>query len=516
MPLMISPQEAQAIQEDEAQLVMALAQVSHRISAALHQPPAPKPTVEDALRISLGRRMVYGQLWDGSFRHELTPNSLKVIFDALQKPVTEGVEPEQYKGKVPAIEIRSGETLLFREERDGTVTANLIQLQVGEVSKAVPKPVLKASEVSTPATSSGKEADQAVSSEKAAEVAQIAARLMNPLSEKKPLYDSVAIANYRIKQSGQHLTVSRDDNLVLVVRDGEIINQQLNGADLKTFQQFQAQFPARIPDQGEPRVESRAEHFQSLGGEGAIATLERETAKLPECGTRELLQATLQDWQQQPHPEATPEKPQSYSLRDQRLAAAVLELFNRGYERTGELSYQLGEYTLAQRQGNTFSLSDSQGELMTFQRQQGFGFGRRVQVLSTSDRLNDFQRRELLAMKQNPALMPQGTLDVEATYAAKTWQAEQTVRDFLKNHARANVWSKEGGQFKLEMGAEDLLRITDKQGRGIVYQRQKGEVFSQLNPQDFAHFERLQQRMNALEQPLASPKTSRQPQLEIS
>lgn len=404
MPLMISPQEAQAIQEDEAQLVMALAQVSHRISAALNQSPAPKPAAEDNLRISLGRRTVYGQLWDGSFRHELTPNNLKVIFAALQKPVTEGGELEQYKGKVPAIEIRNGETLLFREERDGTVTANLIQLQVGEVSKAVPKPVLKAPEISTPAAPNGKQADQTVSSENAAEVARIAARLMNPLGEKKPLYDSVAIANYRIKQSGQHLTVSRDDNLVLVVRDGEIINQQLNGADLKTFQRFQAQFPARIPDQAEPKVESGVGHSQSLGGEGAIATLERETAKLPECGTKELLQATLQDWQQQPHPEATPEKPQGYSLRDQRLAAAVLDLFSQGYGRTGESSYQLGEYTLAQRQDNTFSLSDSQGELLTFQRQRGFGFRRRAQILTVIDRLNDFQRKELLAMKQNSAL----------------------------------------------------------------------------------------------------------------
>jgi hypothetical protein len=64
---------------------------------------------QDTLRIFLGRRLVYGRLADGTQRHELDANGLKVILDALQKPVTEGIDPEQYKNKVPAIEIRDGE-----------------------------------------------------------------------------------------------------------------------------------------------------------------------------------------------------------------------------------------------------------------------------------------------------------------------------------------------------------------------------------------------------------------------
>jgi hypothetical protein len=70
------------------------------------------------------------------------------------------------------------------------------------------------------------------------------------------------------------------------------------------------------------------------------------------------------------------------------------------------------------------------------------------------------------------------------------------VIQFLQAKAKARVWDKEGGKFRLEIGEDGSICITDKQtDRGVVFQRRNGEVFSKLNAQDFAHFERLAARM---------------------
>ena len=190
MPFVINAQEAQAMQEDEVQLVMALAQVSQRLSMAVHSPKPPEANQEgqDTFRIFLGRRLVYGRLADGTQRHELDANGLKVVLEALQKPVTEGIEPDHYKNKVPAIEIRDGETLLFREERDGAVTTNQIQLQIGEAERKFTdeSPALKALEAVTSLNGhngSKPEVDTTTPSIDGERVAQIAARLINPLNE---------------------------------------------------------------------------------------------------------------------------------------------------------------------------------------------------------------------------------------------------------------------------------------------------------------------------------------------
>ena len=137
MPFTIRPDAAQAMQEDEAQLINAIAQVAQRVPGVLRLAAnnSASNARGDSLRIKMGRRLVYGQLADGPFRHELDANSLKVIADALQRPVTPDVDPSKYANKIPAIEIFQGDVLLFREERDGTVTTNEIQFQVEQESQ---------------------------------------------------------------------------------------------------------------------------------------------------------------------------------------------------------------------------------------------------------------------------------------------------------------------------------------------------------------------------------------------
>jgi hypothetical protein len=85
---------------------------------------------------------------------------------------------------------------------------------------------------------------------------------------------------------------------------------------------------------------------------------------------------------------------------------------------------------------------------------------------------------------------------------------EQTVKNFLLNYAKTEVWEKEGGQYRLEY-KPGFLQITDKQGdRGIIFQRERGDVFSKLGEQDFAHFAQLATRMEQAEQRAQQTQTS--------
>ncbi len=123
MVLTINPADAQAIQEDEVQMLSAILQATRGAIAFLNSPPPPAAAEPpEAIRIQMGRRLVYGWLADGQFRNELDANKMQAIFDAIQRPVSPDVDVSSYKGKVPAIEIRDGDRVLFREERDGTVT----------------------------------------------------------------------------------------------------------------------------------------------------------------------------------------------------------------------------------------------------------------------------------------------------------------------------------------------------------------------------------------------------------
>jgi hypothetical protein len=74
-------------------------------------------------------RMVYGAMADGQIRNELTPERLQGLLDSLQQPKTQGIDPKQYKGKTAAIEIRDAGIILFRQEKDNSITVNQFQHQ---------------------------------------------------------------------------------------------------------------------------------------------------------------------------------------------------------------------------------------------------------------------------------------------------------------------------------------------------------------------------------------------------
>lgn len=599
MVLTINPADAQAIQEDEVQLLSAILQATRGAITFLNSPPQPAAEPPEAIRIQMGRRLAYGWLADGQFRNELDSNKMQAIFDAIQRPVTPEVDASSYKGKVPAIEIRDGDRVLFREERDGTVTANAIQFQLAQEAQAKLELQAEAQVEATPAPKSAQAESSPqeplevesppVSLEQAERMAQTADYLLNPLKEQQPIYDSVSVRGYQIQQGEDGITVSRDGEPILATSKGKIVANQATQQDWDVFQRLEPRpnitqngyhqngkpvlvesgvldgdtmqhdlldaqqnkrngiwantiplnqdsltFSAdavdaseiqktQIQDAPQPRdtgsltvdVAPATQNDQILP---AIAVLERATAKLPASVTQQLLQTTARDWGQQVQGLQQGLRQglgwlaaRVEDWRHQQIARAALDLFNRGYERTGERTYQLGEYSISLKGRNLYTLRNSKSELMRFQAFKPLipGLTRQnIQVLSTSVRLGSFQAKEMQAMQQNRSFRPQGDLDVEAAYNAKTSRVEQIVTQFLQTKVRANIWDKEGGKFKLEMGDGGMLRITDKQeGRDVVFQREAGQVFSKLGARDFAHFDRLAAKMQQSEQP--QPQTAR-------
>jgi hypothetical protein len=597
MVLTINPADAQAIQEDEAQLLSAILQATRGAVAFLNQPQTPTPESPETIRIQMGRRLVYGQMANGQFRNELDANTMRTIFDAIQRPVTEGVDPAKYRGKIPAIEIRDGDTILFREERDGTVSVNAIQFQLEQrvtqtkteaQTQALPEQSLDPAQETTqiaPPQESSKVDPPTISTDQANTVAQTADYLLNPLREEHPIYDAVSIRGYQIKREGNDITINRNNELILVTSNGKVAINNVTQQDWETFRDLQSRptvtqtnqrngkyslveagvlngdsiqhdfldaqqnkrngiwtntvplnqdsltYTADVVDATEARkiqiqdtspgqdtgslTVDVAEATQNGYTLPAIAVLERETAKLPDGATQQLLQTTTKDWKQQIQGAQQGVRQGlgwlASRLEDwqhRQVARAALDLFNRGYERTGERSYQVGEYTVNFRGQNLYTLKDDKGELMRFQAFKSPipGVTRQsIQVLSVGDRLGDFQGKELQGMQQNKAFTPQGDLDVEATYNTKTNRVEQIVTHFLQAKVQANVWDKEGGKFKLEIGEAGFLRITDKQeGHGVVFQRKEGKVLSKLGARDFAHFDRLAAKMQQSEQQASS------------
>ncbi|MGG6269002.1 hypothetical protein ACQ4M3_30720 [Leptolyngbya sp. AN03gr2] len=632
MAFTVSPTEAQAMQEDQAQLLSAIAQATRGMISALDSSRAQQSDPPKTMRIQMGRRLIYGQMARGEFRNELTPDRLKTIFDALQRPVTEDVNPKKYQGKIPAIEIKDGDTVLFREESDGIVTVNQIAFQIqrqnqtdksrldtentntekqkSETEKLQPrsnvseqrqqlqqaqqlrvlgqsaldlqgvttatgnrqyqsknftiienaendtltiasqdKTVLQTTregqilvaapnEIPTALSEIGEAYKQAEELQwrmesnepppedlsldwqaqniQAQDIANTAQFLLNPLGDEKPLYDTVAISDYKITQDTDGLTITRgNDELVLIVREGQVWDYGSTGKDWETFQRLQPQ-RAIINEQEalNDRVDLTADFTPVLAdGENmlpAIAVAQREAAKLPDGATKQLLQSTHQNWKQQVLQglgqgvretmnwlSSRPE-----TMRDQSIARSSLELFHRSHLRTSEKSYEMGDFKVSLQGMNLYTISDANGELMRFKATKSPIPGlqnQSIQILSKSDRLTSTHQAVFQQMRQDKSLTPVGELDVEARYGAKTQRVEQTVRVFL-NSQNARVWDKEKGRFKFEIGEDNFIKITDKRdGRGVVYRRDNGRVMSRLQPNDFAHFDRLADQLQSAE-----------------
>ncbi|HEY9852438.1 MAG TPA: hypothetical protein V6D28_23400 [Leptolyngbyaceae cyanobacterium] len=84
---------------------------------------------ESDIRIKYGAsgRIVYGQTSDKKFREELDEPKLTAMVDAMQQPTNASLS--DYGKSKPVIEITVKNETVFRQEKDGAVTVNQVQLE---------------------------------------------------------------------------------------------------------------------------------------------------------------------------------------------------------------------------------------------------------------------------------------------------------------------------------------------------------------------------------------------------
>ncbi len=84
---------------------------------------------ESDIRIKYGAsgRIVYGQTSDKKFREELDEPKLTAMVDAMQQPTNASIS--DYGKSKPVIEITVKNETVFRQEKDGAVTVNQVQLE---------------------------------------------------------------------------------------------------------------------------------------------------------------------------------------------------------------------------------------------------------------------------------------------------------------------------------------------------------------------------------------------------
>lgn len=86
-------------------------------------------------RVQSGRKVIWGQMVNGEFRTELNdPNYVEQILEGLKQTSDLGEQSRQASQfrKIPEFQISVGQEVLFRQEADGKVSVNAIQIEVEE------------------------------------------------------------------------------------------------------------------------------------------------------------------------------------------------------------------------------------------------------------------------------------------------------------------------------------------------------------------------------------------------
>jgi hypothetical protein len=505
----ISSSEADATQHQVDRLFGILQQTLNDTIQWIASRKPQQTDKEEILRIWMGNgkdgrilRQVYGPLANGENRNDLTPERLRSILDALQEPATEGIDPTLYAKRKPAIEIKIGDTTLFRQERDGVVTVNQIQLQrqnqkeseqQAVVSDGQQSTIAETSDSSTEATGRSPE----VEPEKIAQdIAQTARYLLNPFGEAQhPLLTKARFQNFTLDYDANtdSLTIHRGQQPIVREQAGQVENLGATAADWRVFNSLNERILNVSPTQenvGREQPTAVQPAQASSPRLQAAQVADRQLARLAHQplqtffgrilhGAATWLNQTLENWQL-----AT-------------VAHTASQAFQQGYDRTGESAYQVGDFRVSQQQGNLFLLSDRTGGLLQFQ-----NLPRGVKVVAASDRLTQPSIRN--AINQLSSMLPEG--NHETDYAFRVREAEQTVRDFL-TYMKTSVWDYEQGRFRLEMIDNQVL-ITSKQDRrgqihgpAKVMQKNHREKLvgqpTRLTWKDLDHLDSVRERLNA-------------------
>lgn len=428
-PSPVNASDAQAFQEDLAKVLEEVASTGRRAVARItqilnrdKQQPQPEVAKED-LRIQKGRRVVYGETNRG-FRNDLAPEDLKSMLQGIRQPVAEGANPENYKNKVPRFEIRLGDEVLFRQERDGVVTVNELQLEreaqqvvAGELQQALQ--LQDAQVASAPSSATAQQLTEST-------VAELLDSNSNELSERKELAlptdpPNIEVNKNKVFNSQQDVPSTNPLNYDT---DGNGIGSDdaTNNSSIpsqNSFDKFYQGITELFDDvygKPDPRNHksglngsavigtSQSANARSLNAESVAATPEvnkssqavsvvaqhsetqkspaaqakevppafaiasAEINKAPESKTKELFKALLTELGKESQKLSKQAVDWVASrpdwIREQAVASTALKLFNDNYAKTKETNYQAENYSVKLQGVNHYQVNDRDGNVL--------------------------------------------------------------------------------------------------------------------------------------------------------
>lgn len=413
-----------------------------------------KKTIEQLnnLRIQKGRRVVEGQTARG-FRQDLTSEDAKTLKTLLYQAADPNKAP-LYEDKIPNYEIKLDDDILFRQERDGTVTVNQIELE----------PELQTERPFTYKDAFSPEWDPWIEPEADLDFDGYG------LSDTEEIAKGTDPLNSDTGRDGiGDASDSHPYNLALERDSAPSINQD------------------DIPP--------------------AIRVAERDVAKLPEGKTKGILKSIVRQLSEKVKTlsSALVQKVSNYPQwnRERETANTALELFNRNYEQNKQTAYQSVDYNIILKGLNNYEVNDKRGNrLISFQKT-SMGIKVTQSNLSGRDYAHFQQARHSLRedrgilnaeserrLAQLQALAPQS--DREIVFAIKTKEVENTANRFLHYMGTQKWDAGEQGNYNIERPGERNFKIISKaDGRGVVFERQGDKITNNLTAKDFQHFQNL-------------------------
>jgi hypothetical protein len=503
----VNSSEVQVVPEELAKILEEIAHAGRRVSAkvaqSLHQEKqqhVPDTRKED-LRIQMGRRVVYGQTVRG-FRHEITPELLQTLAQAIQQPVSEEISPDAYKNRVPRIEIKLGEQVLFRQERDGVVTVNELQQEQHAQKQA------------TQTDRDGLlDGDRNILTER--EELAFDLNSFHSVTDQNGLDSSLT----EVELDANPLEFEPSDNGIS--NEKKITNERqvnFNNNFDRFYQEIKQLFDENYDVESEASNQNEASHDFSTVEipeiPPAIRVATHEIDKAPESNAKQLFKALVNDLGK----EAQKLSQQAMKwvstrpewIREQNVASTVLKLFKDNYTKTGVTTYQAENYSIKLQGLKNYQIHDRNGELLMKFQQTAIGG---IKVTENRMTTSDFQQfahagrslkhfdRDILSQDsfQRVAslrgLAPHG--DVEIVNTMKTAELMSTARKFLKSMGVERWDAGKQGNYNIECKGNGSLKIESKaDGRGTIFLLTNGQVLSnKLDSKDFTHFRHLEQVM---------------------
>lgn len=251
---------------------------------------------DESLRIYLGRRIVLGELASGENRQELSEDRAEMILAALDEPAIAGTAALD---KVPAIEIRQGHEILFRQERDGGISINAFQSELTPAA-AIPETIADPWLAEPPNLET---------------IAQVAQTLIDPLGDSAPLTDAM-LGDIHLHQTDTTLTLLQDSTPLLTAAAGQVETPEAVSPEATATLQgwvkehvwiWQEQPVVEVaPESGamaasrDSSVNGTSQAVASMArfseqALGAIAIAQQQFQAIPESNTRQFFQTLAAD-----------------------------------------------------------------------------------------------------------------------------------------------------------------------------------------------------------------------------